>query len=94
MKYTDSLKDIRSLHGDDDPVIAVDVSCLLVEGVKSKAAVEQLNAGPKSPATAVTNYVLNKVDQMKKERFVPVLNYDGQFNPLKAEENARRQNPE
>lgn len=90
-QYTHTLRQIRSLHDDDkDPVIAVDVSNWLVAGLSSQPAVEQYHSAPKVPATAVKNYILDHVDRLLKARFIPVLVFDGQRNPLKAAENARR----
>ena len=56
-----------------------------------KEAVEQRNTVPPVPATAVKNYVLDKVDKLKKCKFDVLLVFDGQRNPCKAAENQRRE---
>jgi hypothetical protein len=80
-QYTHTLKKIREQHDDDkDPIIAVDVSNWLVPSLQSKAALEQYHSTPRVPATAVRNYVLDKVDQLVAARFVPIIVFDGQRN--------------
>lgn len=83
-------RDIIRERGDDDyiPIIGVDVSVWIRAALGNP---DQFHAVPLVPVTAVADYILKKANALSKDGFIVILVFDGQRNPLKAEENNNRQ---
>ena len=81
-RYTHSLKEIRQRHGDDDPLVAIDVSIWIVSGLTNSKSVNAFQLVPPVPVVHTANYVRNRINVLRKTCFEPVLVFDGQRNPL------------
>jgi exonuclease-1 len=93
--YTHSLQSIRgSITAgqpvSEDPLVAVDVSIWINQGLSGVGAVSEYHASPPVPVTSIAKYVLEKARIVRQSRFRPVLVFDGSRNPAKADENAHR----
>ena len=87
-------RDIIRERGDDDyiPIIGVDVSVWIRAALgnprKDSIVSAQFHAEPLVPVMAIVDFILKKAAALTKAEFIVILVFDGQRNPLKAEENS------
>lgn len=76
------------------PVIAIDASVWIIAALMNPQldsyVSSQFHAEPKVPVTAVSNYFTKRCKQLQRNKFIPVVVFDGQRNPLKDEESSAR----
>ena len=71
--------------------VAVDVSLILYNAVKTLEAARQLDVVPKIPVTAALKHLQRCHDLLVKNGIVPVYVFDGARNPYKGDTNAARE---
>lgn len=91
-KYTHSLSSIRNLHpkDGDDPLVAVDISILIVRALKTKDVITEFFMEPPVPVKKVIPYIKSRLDLLRNHKFRPILVFDGQRCPAKADETRKR----
>ncbi len=93
--FTDTLAKIweddeRFPKNGPDPIVGVDVSVFMVPASKTKGALQEMFMEPKVPVMSVSEYLRLFCLLLKRNKFSPLLVFDGQRSPIKKETTDKR----